>query len=142
MLPEKEAIELEASDQGLLLRAETEAELEHCIEILHDYYGSQIRFGAPTVRYHRGETLEEPYMGVRVRCSPEYFAAVRSDLRARRASIEDSECNPTYAVIRATAPLARLIGYSWNLSKLTAGTAHEVMWLSHYAPIESPTPKG
>jgi translation elongation factor EF-G len=79
---------------------------------------------------------------LRVRCLPEHFVAVKTDLEARGASIEDSECTPAYAVVRATAPLARLIGYSWNLAKLTAGTAHEVMWLSHYAPIKTPPPNG
>ncbi|MEP7246040.1 MAG: hypothetical protein ABI885_20500 [Gammaproteobacteria bacterium] len=142
VLPEEEEVEVEASHQGLVLRGETEAALEHSVEILQDYYGNQIRIGAPTVRYRNGATVEEPYMGLRVRCSPEYFAAVMADLEARRASIEHTECTPAHAVVRATAPLARLIGYSWNLARLTAGTAHEVMWLSRYSPVEVPPPNG
>jgi translation elongation factor EF-G len=35
-------------------------------------------------------------------------------------------------VLLATAPLARLLGYSRSLAQLTAGTAQGVLCLSHY----------
>jgi translation elongation factor EF-G len=79
-------------------------------------------------------------MGVRVRGLPEYFEAVTADLKARRASIVDCDLTLTSAVVRATAPLARLLGYSQDLAQLTAGTAHEVTWLSHYAPVDTAPP--
>jgi len=42
--------------------------------------------------------------------------------------------------VRVTAPLARLLGYSGELARLTSGAGREVMWLSHYAPVESVQP--
>jgi len=36
---------------------------------------------------------------------------------------------------QATAPLARLLGYSRSLAQLTAGTAQGVLCLSHYDSV-------
>jgi translation elongation factor EF-G len=72
-------------------------------------------------------------MGLRVRCSPEHFETIMGDLIARGALIVTSKIEPACGEIRATAPLARLIGYGRSLARITAGTAREVMWLSHYA---------
>jgi regulator of nucleoside diphosphate kinase len=141
ILPEDDEIEVEASHQGLILRGETEAALERHVEALLDYFGPQITIGPAKVRYHHGQTLEEPHMGVRVRCSPECFEAVKSDLLSRGASIVSSQVSTASGVVHASAPLAQLIGYGWHLAKLTAGTAQEVMWLSHYAPIDTANPE-
>jgi hypothetical protein len=142
LLPKEDELEVEASHKGLVLRGETEAVLERPAEILQGYFGNQIRIGGATVRYHNGSTPEEPHMGLRVRCPTEHFERVKADLDARYATIVSSEITPLYAVIRASAPLARLIGYAQTLKKLTSGQAHEVMWLSHYAPVETPPPDG
>jgi regulator of nucleoside diphosphate kinase len=140
LLPQDDEVEVEATHKGLLLRGETEATLEHAAELLRDYFGNQIRVGPAIVRYHEGTTLEEPHMGLRVRCSPEHFEAVRADLRARDASIMASKIDLACGEVRATAPLAKLMGYARSLAKFTSGTAYEVMWLSHYAPAEVPPP--
>jgi translation elongation factor EF-G len=60
---------------------------------------------------------------------------VRDDLIARGAVISDAELAPPIAVVRGTASLAKLLGYPQQLAALTDGTAREVMWLSHYAPL-------
>jgi hypothetical protein len=38
-------------------------------------------------------------------------------------------------VLRATASLTKLLGYSQDLAVMTEAKAREVMWLSHYAPL-------
>jgi len=73
-------IQMEASHAGLVLLAETEADFEGPLAVLEDFYGKQIRIGAAAIRYHRGLTLEQPYMGMRVRCRAADFEAVKADL--------------------------------------------------------------
>lgn len=142
MLAQEEDIDVEASHRGLVLRGETESAFEGPVEILREYFGDQIRVGNPTVRYHNGTCFEEPHMGLRVRCLPEYVESVLADLESRRASIIDRGVTPAYGVIRATAPLANLLGYSRSLTEFTAASAHLAIWLSHYAPVEVPPPDG
>jgi len=142
LIAQRDDIELEATHRGLILRAETEAALDGAIRTLQEHYGSQLRAGATTVRYHSGASLEEPHMVVRVSCQPKYLEAVRADLLARHARILEAEATPTRVIVRATAPLLGLIGYGWSLARLTSGTARETMRLSHYAPAESPPPDG
>src|SRR6185312_6528445 len=141
ILAADDEIEVEATHQGLILRGETEAALERHVETLLEYFGPQVCIGPTKVRYHHGQTLEEPHMGLRVRCSPECFEPVKTDLLSRGASIVSSQVSATSAVVQASAPLTQLIGYGWQLAKLTAGTAQEVMWLSHYAPRSAPNPE-
>jgi hypothetical protein len=132
LVAEDEEIEAEASHRGLVLRGETEAALEQSVQLLRDYYGNQINVGEPMVRYHHGLSVEEPHMRVRVRCLANHFDAVRTDLELRGALIVRSHRNSTMGVLLATAPLARLLGYSRSLAQLTAGTAQGVLCLSHY----------
>jgi hypothetical protein len=142
MLPRSEHGGAEATHQGLVLRAETETALETFLVRLQDYYGDQIRAGSATIRYHRSPELEEPHMGVRVRCLPAHFAAVKADLLSRGATILDEELTSQHGVVRAKAPLAKLMGYPRALAQLTAESAREVMWLSHYAPVDELPPDG
>jgi translation elongation factor EF-G len=142
ILPQREDGSAEATHQGLVLRAETETAFEIPIEVLKEVYGDQVRIGSPTVRYHRSPQLEEPHMGVRVMCGNPHFAAVKADLLSRGARILDAEVTAQFGVVRATAPLVRLLGYAQALLELTAGSAREVMWLSHYAPVDIPPPSG
>jgi regulator of nucleoside diphosphate kinase len=136
LLPKEGDVEAEATHRGLVLRGETEAALEQAVELLRGNFANQIRVGPAVVRYHDGLIREEPYMGLRVRCSPEHFEAIMGNLIARGALIVASKIEPACGEIRATAPLARLIGYRRSLARLTTGTAREVMWLSHYAPAD------
>lgn len=135
--PGKE-LALEPSPRGLTMLAETEMALERPIAILRDVYGSDVRVGPPTVRYHHGEQVEEPYMGLRIRCAPQHFEGLRADLMRRAATLQDSELTRVCGVLRATAPLAALVGYPGHVKSVTAGTAQLVMWLSHYEPISGP----
>jgi hypothetical protein len=73
-----------ASQEGLIVRGETEASLERPVELLKTIYGEQLFVGELAIRYRRsGDVVEEPYMGLRVLCAPEYYDAVRADLCPR-----------------------------------------------------------
>jgi elongation factor G-like protein len=139
---EHDDVELVASHQGLTIRAETEAAIDAALEVLKRFFGPQIHVGPPTIRYHNGTTLEQPWMGLRVTCAPEHFEAVKVDLIVRDATLIAAEKDASGAVIQACAPLAYLLGYRSELEKLTSGSAEHVMWLSHYAPVESVPPDG
>lgn len=138
----REDVEVVASRQGLAIRAETEEAIDAAIVILKDLYGPNLRIGPPTIRYHQGRSLEQPWMGLSVRCSPEHLDLVNADLIGREAMIVSCDVEPAQCLIQARAPLAGLLGYRSDLEKLTAGSARHAMWLSHYAPIESPPPDG
>jgi len=142
LLHDQEDVELLASHQGLTIRAETEDVIEATLEVLKDFYGPQVHIGPPTIRYYKGATLEQPWMGLRVSCASEHFEAIKIALIVRDATIVASQIQPAVCVIQACAPLAQLIGYKSELEKLTSGSAEHVMWLSHYAPVEYPPPEG
>jgi hypothetical protein len=142
LFDERDDVELVASHQGLTVRAETEDAIDTTLEVLNDFYGSQISIGPPTIRYHNGVTLEQPWMGMRIRCEAEHLEAIKIDLIVRDAMIVSCETHLGKCVIQACAPLAYLIGYRPALEKLTSGSAQCVMWLSHYAPVENLPPGG
>jgi hypothetical protein len=132
----------EVSKCGLIVSGETEASLASAIETLKNIYGDDLCVGQFTIRHRHGIVLEEPHMGVRVLCPATNFNAVREDLVSRGAVISDAEVMPPIAVIRATASLAALLGYSQRVAALTDAQAREVIWLSHYAPLPKSAPDG
>lgn len=138
----REDVEVVASHKGLCIRAETEDAVDAAILVLEDLYGPDLRVGAPTIRYHHGTSLEQPWMGLSVRCAVEHLDAVRADLIDRKATIVGCDVQHPQCVIQARAPLATLLRYRGELEKLTASSAEHVMWLSHYAPLENPPPDG
>lgn len=139
---ERDDVELVASHQGLTIRAETEDVIDAAVVVLNDLYDRMLRLEPPTIRYHQGATLEQPWMGLRVRCIPGHLEAINADLIDRNATIVACDIQPGLCVIQACAPLAGLLGYRSALEKLTAGSAQHAMWLSHYAPVEELPPDG
>lgn len=142
LLPEDESTALEPSADGLLIAAESEIALERPVRRLKEAYGDMVRIGPPRIRYRHGERVEQPFMGLRVLCSPEHYEAVREDLRLRRAAVMDAEVNRRFGVVRACAPLAKLLGYPDALARITGGRGQLVMWLSHYEQLDDPPPAG
>jgi hypothetical protein len=142
LFEDRDDVALAASHQGLTIRAETEGAIDAAVAVLSDVYGPQIRIGPPTIRYHDGVSLEQPWMGLRVRCKAEHLEPVRMDLTVRKAIIVSCEHHLGQYAIQARAPLAHLLGYRSTLEKLTSGSAQHVMWLSHYAPVETSPPDG
>jgi translation elongation factor EF-G len=129
---------MEPSSRGLTLLAETEMALERPIAMLRDVYGDEVRISAPIVRYHEGARLEEPHMGLRIRCQPQHFKALHADLMRRGATVIDAEINRLCGVVRASAATHKLLGYPKHVRETTDGTAQLVMWLSHYEPVDGP----
>ena len=142
LLTEQADLGVVCSHEGLTLRGETEEILSGAVETLRAFYGSQLHVGPATIRYHHATTLEEPWMGLRIRCAPRHFDAIQADLRRRRASIIGSQRHSRIGVIHANAPLSQLIGYASDLAKLTGAEAQQLMWLSHYAPVQDTSPDG
>lgn len=138
----REDVEVAASHQGLTIRGETEDSIDAATVILKDLYGPDLRIGPPTIRYHLGRSLEQPWMGVRIKCKPEHLDAVNADLIDREAEIVSCDIESAQSVIQARAPLASLLGYRLALEMITSGTAQHAIWLSHYAPIENTPPDG
>lgn len=142
LLPAGLDFSMAASQEGLIVRGETESSLDRPVELLKAIYSEQLRIGGLAIRYRRrGDVIEEPYMGVRVLCAAEYYDAVRDDIVARGGALADAEVTPRIAVVRATVSLVRLLGYSQHVHDLSGGSAREVIWFSHYAPIETPAQK-
>lgn len=142
LLGRHEDIAFEATRAGLTILAETELSLERPLAKLHDLYADALCVGPPLVRYRRGAVVEEPYMGLRVLCPPAQLDAVKRDLLTRGASILDTELNSRFGVVRASAALARLIGYPRRVRDLTSEHVQLVMWVSHYAQVEPTLPGG
>jgi hypothetical protein len=138
----REDVEVGASHKGLAIRGETEDSIDAATVILKDLYGSDLRIGPPTIRYHLGRSLEQPWMGLRIRCKPEHLDDVNADLIDREATIVGCDVESAQSVIQARAPLASLLGYRLSLEMISSGTAQHAMWLSHYAPIENTPPDG
>ena len=133
---ELEDVELVASGRGLTIRAETEEAIESALEVLNDFFGPQISVTPPTIRYHKGSMLEQPWMGLRVSCGSDRLDAVKADLFVRGATIVSIEIHSGVSTIQACAPLADLIGYASDLEKIAGGSGQLCMWLSHYSPVE------
>jgi translation elongation factor EF-G len=139
---ERDDVELVASHRGLTIRGETEDVIAAAVVVLKDLYDRMLRLEPLTIRYHQGAALEQPWMGLRVRCIPRHLEAVNADLIDRNARIVACDIEPGMCVIQACAPLADLLGYRSALEKLTAGSAQHAMWLSHYAPVQEFPPDG
>jgi len=141
-LPHFEDSSYDVRGRALMVLAETEDALERPVRAIRETYGNQVRIGPPTVRYRQGETLQEPHMSVRVRCALDRFRIVQDDLAERGAVISEAATDPASGVIRATAPLTALLGYSRQLADITAAQADVSMRLSHYAPVPDLPPPG
>jgi hypothetical protein len=142
LLPRESSTAFEIEARGLVIKAETEVALERPVRRLTEAYGDMVRIDPPVVRYRYGERTEQPIMGLRVLCAPEFYEAIREDLRLRRAAIIDAELNRRFGILRASAPLVALIGYPDRFAVMTGGRGQLVMWLSHYEELEDPPPAG
>jgi hypothetical protein len=138
LLGARHDLELTPSHRGLTIAAETEIAIEAALASLRESYGAHLQVGPPTIRYHNGVTLEQPWMGFSVQCPMDRFAVVRLDLESRGADIFPPSVQMSRAVIDGRAPLTSLIGYGGKLARLTGGAGQLAMWLSHYAPVEPP----
>lgn len=142
VLPHDDDTAFQPGPGGLLIVAESEIALARPIRRLEEVYGDMVRIGPLKIRYRHGDRVEQPFMGVRVLCSPDHYEVVREDLRLRRAAIMDAEATSRFGIVRACAPLASLLGYPDALARITAGRGQLAMWLSHYEQLDDPPPAG
>ena len=143
MLDPSHLIAYEAAQDGLLMRAQNEEALARPVALLRDVYGDDLVLLPPQVRYMSlGNRPYEPIMLLRVRTAPRHLDAVREDLVAREATLLEEHARPSVCVLRAEAPLRKLLGYGEALAKLSEGAALHWIWLDRYAPMTSPPPDG
>jgi hypothetical protein len=139
MLPASEHVSFEATSQGLLIRASSEEALVEPVGLLRETYGTDLVLLPPRVRHvSLGNQQYEPIMGLRVTSSLRHRNALREDLVRRQAALLGDEEHPDRYVLRAEAPLRRLLGYGAALAGLTDGTAEHRIWLSRYVPLDGP----
>lgn len=137
LLPDDEATRFAASNKGLVMLGQTEEDLVAPRRFLRDVFGDRVRFSVPRVRLIYADGWQQPIMGFRVETSPSHLKKVEQSLAIRAAEISDVEVQRRAGVIRGSAPLVDMIGYPRSLRRLSDGTAHATLWLSHYEPLWS-----
>jgi len=83
--------------------------------------------------------LLEPIMSLEVTVPEEYMGTVLGDISKRRGQPSGMEDRGQDKVIKATVPLAEMVGYTTALRTMTAGRGISSMELSHYdkSPVEA-----
>lgn len=139
LLESSDAIAFEATREGLLMRSQDEDALARPAALLSEVFGEQLVLLPPRVHYRMlGNCMHEPVMILRVRCAERYRDTVRDDLRAREATLLEEHNRRGMSVLRADAPLRRLLGYSAALALLSANTGRHWIWLDRYVPAGPP----
>ena len=135
LLDESEDVRYEPTPRGLALYGAHEESLSRPATVLAERYGPAVQLRAPRICYLPGRPLQEPVMALKATVRREHLPVLLQELRRREARI-DEECLRRWAfIVRARAPLARLLGLGARLASLTDGTAALAMKLSHYAPV-------
>lgn len=128
-----EMAQLEATPHGLLLHARNQVAHGRLIGLLQAVYGNEVDFGPIEIRYRDQDGVRmEPHMALRIECRTVRVAAVIADLAWREAHVLDERCEGSRAVVRATAPLALLLGYPTLLGRIDASAAL-TSWLAFYS---------
>jgi elongation factor G len=77
----------------------------------------------------------EPVMIVSIVVPQAYMGDVMGDISTRRGSIQGSESDGPYQVVKALIPEDELYGYATTLRSMTQGTGRFTMEFSHYAEV-------
>ena len=91
--------------------------------------------GGSDVKRHDGQARKvrlEPIMRVEVVAPTEYAAGVARDLGSRRGQLQAQESRGGAQIIRATVPLAEMLGYATDLRLRTHGLGSWSMHLDRY----------
>ena len=127
-------------EEGEKLRGEWKA-LEEQAE-LHHRYGERVAFGPIEIRSRDPDGVRtEPHMALRVECRTDRLPAIVADLSWREAFVMDRQCDGSRSTLRATAPLALLLGYPTLLVRMDA-SATLTSWLAFYARLGGRYPCG
>ncbi len=77
----------------------------------------------------------EPVMIVSIVVPQAYMGDVMGDISTRRGSIQGSESDGPYQIVKALIPEDELYGYATTLRSMTQGTGRFTMEFSHYAEV-------
>lgn len=142
-LAEFSAISVTSREDGLLLQALWEPDLEQAIDHLERVLGVPLALPMLQINYVLGEPILEPVLAVTVVCPEMYTGDVIADLHRRRGLLTGLEDAPGGKQVLATVPLAELIGYVVQLRAMTrrSGSASAVFF--DYQPVPPGSgPKG
>lgn len=133
--PEKYLITVEAGEGTI--HAASESALREARDLLRQVHGGRIALGGTSVHtfVDASGARVEPVMFTRVSAGRDHAMPLLEILKDRGADVQEVELQWDRSVIRAEAPLARLIGSEEAVQELTAGQAHVVSWLARYVPV-------
>jgi predicted membrane GTPase involved in stress response len=138
--PFRDHVTLAATEEGLRMFGENEEALARPLEALRDVYRGELRASAPQVRYlSRNRQRYEPIMALRVRVAERDLPALHADLAERDVNVLEEDFSRGECVVRAEAPLRKLLGYGAALARLTGGSGQFWCWLDRYAPADDPS---
>jgi hypothetical protein len=135
VLEETDDLALEPVHDGLAIFAANEDALAVPARILAEVYSDSVVVRAPSVRLIDGDPAHEPVMNVRVRAKRCYMPAVLAALRYRGARVVEECLKGREFVVRAEAPMRRLMGLSAEMAMITEGTSSSWVYLSRYQPV-------
>ena len=134
LLPSEEVMAMPTA-RGLVLFAANEEAFAGPVCALEELHGLELEIRGPRVRMLPGKPPQEPIMHVRVATQRATMWEVLRELRSRRARILEECVRDRLAVIRASAPLALLVGLPAVLHQVTSGNARCVIRLDRYEPL-------
>lgn len=125
---------IESSQHRPFILSKSEESLEVQIQTLNTIFASEMRASTPQVRYFRqGQSLFEPIMQLRVTVDHQCIDAVTQELLRREAKIYDKDNIHNVHVLRAEAPLRKLIGFKKRLNAMSNFPSHCLSWLDRYS---------
>jgi len=127
------------SPRGGLLRALNERALAQARELVRQGQLGEVVFEEPTVHTYVDEVLQvqmEPLMFVRVNAPCSRWVPIVDELRRRRAKLHEVELQPHVAVLRAEAPLRRLLGFERAIIERGEAPIQAAIWLLRYQPTD------
>lgn len=137
LVPQTERTHAEITEEGLLLAAVGELDLEAAVETLQQKYGKNLTVGKPAIRYVSEPVLLEPYMNVEVMTPASFVGSVAGDLNNRKALITEMKDSGDMKLLRVEVPLSMMFGYSTALRVLTETRGSFTMHFLEYRPVHS-----
>lgn len=120
------------------VRALDERALGQARALVRDAHRQQVVFDEPAVHTYVDANLQlemEPLMFVRLNAPRGRCAAIVDELRRRNARLQDVELQNAVAVVRAEAPLERLLGFEHAIAEPAHPAVHVAIWLLRYEPV-------
>ena len=124
---------------GGQLRALNETALAQARDAVRRCQHGDVVFDEPAVHTYVDEVLQvemEPLMFIRLNAPRSRWAPLVEELGRRRARLHEVELQPQVAVVRAEAPLRRLLGFERAIAALAEPPPIQAaVWLLRYEPV-------